>query len=426
MRATVLVRPKQGILDPQGQAVQASLEKLGFPSRRGPGRARDRSRGRGERCGRRAQRSSSSCAIPAREPADRELRGQAREEMNDRPVVAIIQFPGSNDDRDAAWALGALGAEAVTVWHGDLELPRRRVRSSSPAASPTATICGAGRSRARRPSCRLSGDSRRPGARSSESATGSRSSVRHGSLPGALRPNHQLEFVCRDVGLRVESTDSIFMRRCEVGQELVIPVKHGEGAWYADEGLFVQLAARRPDRPALHGGRERLARERRRRRERERERHGPHAASRACRRLPARLGGRSAPARRARRCRRRTDARSRRRCRPRRGRGRHVADERTAATRSPRGRSVRRSFQRARTSSNRSRRRSHPEHLAEDGRTLERRPQPLEIARPHRHGAAPRGPVGRVREANEPLAAPGSRAAAPRPRTVCPLRAAGR
>jgi phosphoribosylformylglycinamidine synthase len=63
-------------------------------------------------------------------------------------------------------------------------------------------------------------------------------------LPGALRPNRQLEFVCRDVRLTVESTSTLFTRRCEVGQELTIPVKHGDGAWYADEGTFVQMAAR--------------------------------------------------------------------------------------------------------------------------------------------------------------------------------------
>jgi phosphoribosylformylglycinamidine synthase I len=64
-------------------------------------------------------------------------------------------------------------------------------------------------------------------------------------LPGVLRPNRQLEFVCRDVDLRVESVDSVLLGRCEVGQELVLPVKHGEGAWYADEGQFMRLAARR-------------------------------------------------------------------------------------------------------------------------------------------------------------------------------------
>ena len=62
-------------------------------------------------------------------------------------------------------------------------------------------------------------------------------------LPGVLRPNRELEFVCHDAVVRVEA-DTLFTRRCDVGQELVVPVKHGEGAWYADEGQFMQLAAR--------------------------------------------------------------------------------------------------------------------------------------------------------------------------------------
>ena len=44
--------------------------------------------------------------------------------MNARPKVAVLVFPGSNDDRDAAWALGALGADAELVWHAETELPR--------------------------------------------------------------------------------------------------------------------------------------------------------------------------------------------------------------------------------------------------------------------------------------------------------------
>jgi phosphoribosylformylglycinamidine synthase I len=63
-------------------------------------------------------------------------------------------------------------------------------------------------------------------------------------LPGALRPNRELEFICRDAILRVEA-GTLFTSRCEIGQELVVPVKHGEGAWYADEGQFMQLAARK-------------------------------------------------------------------------------------------------------------------------------------------------------------------------------------
>jgi phosphoribosylformylglycinamidine synthase subunit PurQ / glutaminase len=63
-------------------------------------------------------------------------------------------------------------------------------------------------------------------------------------LPGVLRPNRQLEFVSEDATLVVENADTPFLRRCTLGQELVIPVKHGEGAWYADQGTLVQLAAR--------------------------------------------------------------------------------------------------------------------------------------------------------------------------------------
>ena len=43
--------------------------------------------------------------------------------MSGRPVVAVVVFPGSNDDRDAAWALAAVGAEPVLVWHAEEQLP---------------------------------------------------------------------------------------------------------------------------------------------------------------------------------------------------------------------------------------------------------------------------------------------------------------
>ena len=64
-----------------------------------------------------------------------------------------------------------------------------------------------------------------------------------GLLPGVLRRNRDLEFVCRDVRLRVERTDTSATARCDAGQELTIPVKHGEGCWYADEELYGALEA---------------------------------------------------------------------------------------------------------------------------------------------------------------------------------------
>ncbi|MDP9232318.1 MAG: phosphoribosylformylglycinamidine synthase subunit PurQ, partial [Actinomycetota bacterium] len=64
-----------------------------------------------------------------------------------------------------------------------------------------------------------------------------------GLLPGALRPNASLSFVCRDVPLRVERTDTPFTSRAETGQSLTIPVKHGEGCYFADEELLTELEA---------------------------------------------------------------------------------------------------------------------------------------------------------------------------------------
>jgi phosphoribosylformylglycinamidine synthase I len=62
-----------------------------------------------------------------------------------------------------------------------------------------------------------------------------------GLLPGVLRPNASLSFVCRDVGLRIEQADTPFTRRAEPGQTLAIPVKHGEGCYVADAELLAKL-----------------------------------------------------------------------------------------------------------------------------------------------------------------------------------------
>ena len=62
-----------------------------------------------------------------------------------------------------------------------------------------------------------------------------------GLLPGALRPNASLSFVCRDVELVVERADTPFTCRCEPGQRLTIPVKHGEGCYFADDELLAEL-----------------------------------------------------------------------------------------------------------------------------------------------------------------------------------------
>jgi phosphoribosylformylglycinamidine synthase len=62
-----------------------------------------------------------------------------------------------------------------------------------------------------------------------------------GLLPGALRPNASLSFICRDIAVRVERSLPPFTSRAEQGQRLVIPVKHGEGCWYGPPELLAEL-----------------------------------------------------------------------------------------------------------------------------------------------------------------------------------------
>ncbi len=164
--------------------------------------------------------------------------------MSDGPVVAVVVFPGSNDDRDAAWALGAVGAEPALVWHEEPELPCDTGAVVLPGGFSYGDYLRTGAIASLSPAMDAVRRFANGGGPVLGICNGFQILCESRLLPGVLRPNRQLEFVCRDVRVRVENVDTLFTRRCADGQELVIPVKHGEGAWHADEGTFVRLAAR--------------------------------------------------------------------------------------------------------------------------------------------------------------------------------------
>ncbi len=160
------------------------------------------------------------------------------------PKVAVVVFPGSQDDRDAAWALGSVGAEPALVWHAERELPRGTAAVVLPGGFSYGDYLRCGAIARFSPALEAVARFAREGGPVLGICNGFQILCEAGLLPGVLRPNRQLEFVCRDVAVRVERADTLFTSRCEPGQELVIPVKHGEGAWYAPPELHAEIEAR--------------------------------------------------------------------------------------------------------------------------------------------------------------------------------------
>ena len=155
--------------------------------------------------------------------------------------VAVIVFPGSNCDHDAWFAFRHnLGIDAAYVWHDERTLSGYdavilpggfaygdylrcgAIARFSPVMSAVKTFAAEGG-----PVLGI--------------CNGFQVLVESGLLPGALLRNASLKFVCKTIGLRVETTDSPFTSGLSVGDVLRIPVAHGEGCYFADRRTLDQL-----------------------------------------------------------------------------------------------------------------------------------------------------------------------------------------
>jgi phosphoribosylformylglycinamidine synthase len=160
-----------------------------------------------------------------------------------QPRIGVLRFPGSCDDRDALWALAAVDAEPVFVWHAETELPDLDAVVLPGGFSYGDYLrCGAIARFA--PAMGAVGDFAAAGGLVLGICNGFQILCEAGLLPGVLRRNDSLSFICRDVPLTVERSDTPFTTRCARGQRIRIPVKHGEGNWYVDDDLYVELEAR--------------------------------------------------------------------------------------------------------------------------------------------------------------------------------------
>jgi phosphoribosylformylglycinamidine synthase I len=154
--------------------------------------------------------------------------------------IGVVTFPGTLDDRDAARAVKYAGAEAVSLWHGDADLK-----------GVDAVILPGGFSY---------GDYLRCGAisRFAPVMTEIIAQANKGMpllgicngfqvlceahlLPGALTRNHELHFLCRDQTLKIENTTSAWTSNFKTGQEIVIPLKNGEGSFQCDDETLKSL-----------------------------------------------------------------------------------------------------------------------------------------------------------------------------------------
>ncbi len=158
----------------------------------------------------------------------------------------MVTFPGSLDDRDAARAVVRAGGHAVPLWHADESLHGvDAVVLPGGFSYGDYLRCGAIARFApvMREIVRLAGapDARAPGLPVLGICNGFQVLCESHLLPGALVRNDNRRFVCRDQRLRVESTSTVWTHQYADGEEVVVPLKNGEGGFIADDATLDRL-----------------------------------------------------------------------------------------------------------------------------------------------------------------------------------------
>lgn len=156
--------------------------------------------------------------------------------------IGIVTFPGSLDDRDAARAVRIAGAEAVALWHADADLQNvDAVILPGGFSYGDYLRCGAIARFA--PAMQTIIDKAKQGLPVLGICNGFQILVESHLLPGALIRNDHQHFICRDQRLRIENTNTMWTHDFAPQQEIVIPLKNGEGGYVADERTLDELEA---------------------------------------------------------------------------------------------------------------------------------------------------------------------------------------
>ncbi len=149
--------------------------------------------------------------------------------------AAVLVFPGINRERDMARTLKLIsGREPAMVWHADTALPAGTDLVVIPGGFSYGDYLRCGAIAARSPIMDAVRAHAARGGLTLGVCNGFQILCEAGLLPGVLMRNARLRFICRDVYLRVEHSDSPFTRGYNAGQVIRVPVAHGEGNYIAD------------------------------------------------------------------------------------------------------------------------------------------------------------------------------------------------
>ena len=155
---------------------------------------------------------------------------------------AVIVFPGINRERDLARTLKLIsGREPAMVWHADTALPPDTDLTVIPGGFSYGDYLRCGAIAARAPVMDAVRDFAARGGVVLGVCTGFQILCEAGLLPGVLMRNARLKFICKDVHLRVERSDTPFTRGYNAGQVICVPSAHGEGNYVADADSIARL-----------------------------------------------------------------------------------------------------------------------------------------------------------------------------------------
>jgi phosphoribosylformylglycinamidine synthase subunit PurQ / glutaminase len=156
--------------------------------------------------------------------------------------VGVVVFPGSNCERDCERAFRDLGAEPIMIWHAEEALPDVDI-VILPGGFAHGDYLRTGAIARFSPIMDAVREHAEGGGLLLGVCNGFQVLCEAGLLPGALRKNAGLKFICRWVDLRVEEADTPFTSRAQEGQVLRIPINHFEGNWYCERDEYERIRA---------------------------------------------------------------------------------------------------------------------------------------------------------------------------------------